>query len=109
MSFNEAVDTIVQEAIQQYASTGIENSPQSLSILIHASEMTDSLLMPPIILNIGIINACGYTYAILLGWFTWQLPADNLSDVLSSLLSLDEFLAEQYEDTEEEDDDDEQQ
>lgn len=108
MSFSEAVDTIVQEAIQQYASTGVENSPQSLSILIHASEVVGSLIMPPIILNIGIVNSCGCTYAILLGWFTWQLPADNLSDVLSSLLSLDEFLAEQYEDAEEDDDDEQQ-
>lgn len=104
MLFNEAIDTILQEAMHQYASTSIEDKPQSMSILINAPKVLGVTLVPPIILNIGMINTDGHTYALLLGWYVWQLPADDLSDVLSKLLSLEELLNEYYEDEEDEDD-----
>lgn len=105
MLFNEAIDTIVQEAMQKYASMNIENEPQSMRILIHAPEISGITLMPPIILDVGMVSMNGHTYALLLGWYTWEIPEDNLPDVLSKLLSLEEYLNEQYIDLEEDDDD----
>lgn len=108
MLFDAAADIIIHEAMQKYASMHIENEPQSMRILIHAPKISGITLMPPIILDVGMINVAGHTYALLLGWYTWEIPEDNLPDVLSKLLSLEEYLNEQYSDLEDENEDDEE-
>ena len=104
MLFNEAIDTIVEEAMQQYAATSTDDTPQSMSILISAPKVLGVTVMPPIIINIGMVNTGGCTYALFLGWYVWQLPADDLPDVLSKLISLEELLNEYYEDEEDNED-----
>ena len=101
LSFSDSIDKVIIDAINQFKDASAEDVPRSMSIMIKPPAMDQRLAIPPLLLDIAIAKVDGVTYAILLGWYVWNVPQDSLGDVLSQLLSLQELLKE-----DEEDDDD---
>lgn len=104
LSFSDSIDKVILDAISQYANVSTDEVPKSMRILIKPPSVGTNIIIPPLILDIAMSKVDGITYAVLLGWYVWNVPEDSLGSVLSQLLSLEQLLKEQ----EEEDDEDEE-
>ena len=103
LSFSDSIDKVILDAINQFKDASADDVPRSMTIMIKPPAIDPRLIIPPLLLEIAMAKVEGITYAILLGWYAWNVPQDSLGSVLSQLLSLQEMLDEDDEDDEDED------
>ena len=111
LSFSENLDKVIEDAMKDYAEYGDKGEPQSMRIMIKPPkppEFSGIKLfpdLPPIIVDVGMVNYDDVITAVLLGWYACDLPKGNSLDaMLSELLSMEEYFNELEEDTDENDD-----
>ena len=103
MTFDSCVDEIMNNIIKKYAAIGPKDEPQSVRAVIQVPTLQP--LFPSIILDVGVMNFQGYTYALIEGWSICNPNLTDANTITANLLSLEELLAEYLDDEYEEDDD----
>jgi hypothetical protein len=106
-SMNECFNQIIEEALREYTKLGKENNPQSMCIVIQAPKVLGQTMLPPIILDVGLVKDTEHTYAMISRIYTIDISDEAVDAMMSQLLTMkqlfQEYLEEADEDEHEED------
>lgn len=101
-------DEIIQSAMLEYRDKGIQNVPAGVRIWIHLPKLQGFIMLPPIVCEVAMVNSQDFTFGVLLGFYTREIPQDKLEEFEESLRSFEEYLQEYNENNEEENGDESQ-